>query len=95
MREAAAYLNFFRGFEYDPTVECDAILGVRGGWEKNVQRRVESESMDGFFIYWRQAGAGNTCLLLVQEENPGIILLPLRLRRTGHLLDIHRAGTVP
>ena len=27
-QEAAAYLNFLRGFEYDPTVDCDAILGV-------------------------------------------------------------------
>lgn len=25
--KAAAHLNFLRGFEYDPTVDCDAIVG--------------------------------------------------------------------
>lgn len=45
LREAAAHLNFLRGFEYDPTVDCDAIVGyvTREGKECAEKGKVESE----------------------------------------------------
>lgn len=39
-RRRAAHLNFFRGFEYDPTADCDAIIGVEEQGGKRMCREI-------------------------------------------------------